>query len=80
MYIVFWILLQKPLYKQKVQTIARTKINDKKMNDKKESIKECLTTLPLLYLNELYKNLQAPVITPVEKVKKFVLPLLCRRN
>ena len=51
-----------------------------KKKDKKESIKECLTTLFLLYLNELIKKLQGPVMTPIEKVKRFVLPLLCKRN
>ena len=45
------------------------------MNDKKKSIKEYLTSLPLLYLNELIKKLQAPVITSII-VKKFALPLL----
>ena len=79
MYIVFWTLLQKPLSKQKIQTKARITINDQK-KDKKESIKECLTTLFLLYLNKLIKKLQGPVITPIEKVKRFVLPLLCKRN
>ena len=41
-----------------------------------ESIKEYLTTLTLLDLNELIKKLQVPVITPTKIVKKFVLPLL----